>query len=493
MWMLLVAMLGHALAKAVEYHANESNRVCQMEEANNPMNVSVLLQRFMKHSPIPVMARALMERVLAPQRLNACFDRVVKGQYTRDLLFSSIFELMSLVVLKIFPSIHAAVQANKADIGVSMTAVYDKLNGLETAVPEALVQETAQELGELVTQLGGKRQALLPGYKVKMLDGNCLASTQHRLQVLRPKAAGALPGKSLVVYDPELEIVTHVFPCEDGHRQERALLWRVQECMQANDVYVQDRNFCVREHFRKTIQKGAYFVCRHHQQVAYEPLGKRRLVGKTDTGTVYEQCVKVSLDDGETLLLRCITVVLKQASRDGDQEIVILSNLPQEAADAIKIAQLYRHRWKIETVFQEVEAHLNSEIDTLGYPKAALFGFCVAVIAYNMLALIKAALRKVHGEEKIANEVSGYYIAGEINRTHEGMIIALEPSEWAVFRTMTVQMFVTTILQLACNVDLKKYKKHPRGQKIKAAPRTSSKNEPHVSTAKLLLAAASSP
>ena len=99
----------------------------------------------------------------------------------------------------------------------------------------------------------------------------------------------------------------------------------------------------------------------------------------------------------------------------------------------------------------------------------------------------------MHGEEKIANEVSGYYIAGEINRTHEGMIIALEPSEWAVFRTMTVQMFVTTILQLACNVDLKKYKKHPRGQKIKAAPRTSSKNEPHVSTAKLLLAAASSP
>jgi hypothetical protein len=84
-------------------------------------------------------------------------------------------------------------------------------------------------------------------------------------------------------------------------------------------------------------------------------------------------------------------------------------------------------RWEIETVFQEVEAHLNSEIDTLGYPKAALFSFCVAVIAYNMLALIKAALRKVHGEKKITNEVSGYYIAGEINRTHEGMIIALEP------------------------------------------------------------------
>ncbi len=63
------------------------------------------------------------------------------------------------------------------------------------------------------------------------------------------------------------------------------------------------------------------------------------------------------------------------------------------------------------------------------YPQAALFGFCVALIAYNVLAVIKAALRHVHGEEKIKNEVSGYYIAGEISRTYEGMSIAIEKGE----------------------------------------------------------------
>jgi hypothetical protein len=70
-----------------------------------------------------------------------------------------------------------------------------------------------------------------------------------------------------------------------------------------------------------------------------------------------------------------------------------------------------------------LEAHLHSEINSLGYPKAALFGFCVALVAYNVLAVVKAALRSVHGEEKIANEVSGYYLAGHPGRTYDGMMI----------------------------------------------------------------------
>ena len=121
-----------------------------------------------------------------------------------------------------------------------------------------------------------------------------------------------------------------------------------------------------------------------------------------------------------------------------------------------------------------------------GYPQAALFGFCVALIAYNVLAVVKAALRRVHGEEKIRNDVSGYYLAGEISRTHEGMTVVVDAEEWAVFQAMTQQVFVATLVQLAHNVQLEKYKKHRRGPKKKAPPRTLSKNEPHVSTARLL-------
>ena len=101
------------------------------------------------------------------------------------------------------------------------------------------------------------------------------------------------------------------------------------------------------------------------------------------------------------------------------------------------IAELYRRRWTIETAFQELEATLNGEINTLGYPKAALFAFCVALVSYNVLSTVKAALRSVHGEEVVAEEVSGYYLADEIRMTHRGMMIAIPEDEWVVFHDLT--------------------------------------------------------
>ena len=73
----------------------------------------------------------------------------------------------------------------------------------------------------------------------------------------------------------------------------------------------------------------------------------------------------------KVLLLRRVTVVLDKSTRDGDTEIHVLTNLPR-VEDAPVIAELYRKRWTIETAFQELEETLQSEINTLGYPKAAL-------------------------------------------------------------------------------------------------------------------------
>jgi hypothetical protein len=41
-------------------------------------------------------------------QLNAWFERVAQGQYTRHLLFSTLFDLMMQVVTRQQPSIHAA-------------------------------------------------------------------------------------------------------------------------------------------------------------------------------------------------------------------------------------------------------------------------------------------------------------------------------------------------------------------------------------------------
>jgi hypothetical protein len=450
------------------------------------MALSEIMQRFQKNAPIPVMARALLERVLTGDRLDDCFDRVTEKQYTRTLLFSSVFDVMALVVTNVFPSVNSVYKDRKADIGVSITSVYNKLNGLETAVSAALVKDTADELSEIVEELNATCKPLLPGYRVKMLDGNCIEATEHRLEVLRETAAGALPGKSLVVYDPSLEMAIDVIPCEDGHAQERSLFDEVIKLVDSNDVFVMDRNFCVRQFLFDIEDRDAYFIVRHHANFNFEVTGEELTFGAIETGLVKEQDIIVTDNEKKKRKWRRVTVHLLKKTRDGDNTITILTNLPKSAATAEQIANLYRKRWTIETMFQELESHLHSEINTLGYPRAALFGFCVALVAYNVLAVVKAAMRSVHDEETI-DEVSGYYLAGELERTSAGMEVAILPEEWAIFQTMTLSVFVEELLQLAKNIQLEKYKKNRRGPKKQKLTRKSSKKEPHVSTARLLV------
>ena len=447
---------------------------------------SKVLQRFMEKSPVPVIVQVLLERVLSPEKLNAWFERTAVEQYTRELLFSTVFELMNLVVFKTFPSVNAAYQENGEQIGVSIASVYNKLNGIEAGSSAALVRDTASEKAEIIEALGAVRESWLLGYRIKVLDGNCIEATEHRLEVLRKTKAGALPGKSLVVYDPALEMAIDVFPCEDGHAQERALLGQVLATVEPGDVWIKDRNFCVRDFLCGIEDAKAYFISRQHQGLSWEAVSPQQYAGQTETGKLYEQWVRVVDAEGKARKYRRIRVSLKTATRDGETEIFILTNLPKSAASAKLIAELYRKRWSIETMFQELEAHLHSEINTLGYPRAALFGFCVALVAYNALAVVKAALRNVHGDETIDNELSGYYLAGSIARTYDGMMIAVPSEDWTVFHPMPLTQLAEVLTQLAANVKLSKFRKHRRGPKKPRPTRDKHPGQPHVSTAKLL-------
>ena len=125
----------------------------------------------------------------------------------------------------------------------------------------------------------------------------------------------------------------------------------------------------------------------------------------------------------ETLSPR-ITVKLNTPTRNGDAEIHLLTNLPASRVSGLKVAALYRKRWTLEQAFYELTMYLRCELNTLGYPKAALFAFAVAVCSYNLLAAVKGALRGVHGEEKTETEVSNFFLTIEVKNVHAGMMMA---------------------------------------------------------------------
>jgi hypothetical protein len=451
-----------------------------------------MVQRFVQGSALPVMVRATIENALSPEAVDSLFAKVAKRQYTRELLFSDVVTLMSSVVCGTRQSMHDAYQDLKERLHVSAASVYNKLNGLEPEVSAALVRHTSERLQPVIATMEGQLAPLLPGYRLKILDGNHLAATDRRLKVLKRSKAGPLPGQCLVVLDPELMQAIDVIPCEDGHAQERSLTDEILALVQKGDAWLDDRNFCTTRLLFGIDDRQACFITRQHgNALRWEELGRRRQRGRISSGTIFEEKVRLTdPDDAErTLVVRRVTVVLDKPTRDGEQEIHILTNLPVGDAAAQKVGELYGERWTVETMFQELEAVLCSEIAALGYPRAALFAFCVALVAYNVLSAVKAALRAHYGAERIETEVSNYYMAWELRATYQGMCIAIPESEWTSFQTMTPTQLGSTLIDMAAALRLSRYQRHPRGPKKPVPPRTRFRNHSHVSTARLLAAA----
>lgn len=445
-------------------------------------------EAFVEKSPVSVMVRGVLERAFEPNRLEALFEKTAAKGYTRDLLFSTLVRLMNEVVLGVSPSVHAAYQDAEEPVGVSVTAVYDKLAGLEPEVSAALVCDSARQLAPVIGYLGGEAPPLLPGYRVLILDGNHLSGSEHRIQELRRMRAAALPGQALVVLDPTWMLIVDVLPWEDAHAQERSLLEQIASRVQPRDLWIDDRNFCTTK-FLFGIQRrqGCFLVRQHASTLHGELLGQRRSRGRVPTGRVYEQKVRLHHPQtGESFRARRITVELDQPTREGEKVIHLLTNLPVAAASAKRVAELYRKRWTIEKVFQDLAVALTCEIHTLGYPKAALFGFCLALVAYNAVSLVQAALRSVHGAAKVETEVSWYHLCRHLSKVYTGMMIALPASQWDVFRRLEVPAFATLLRELATRIDLRRFRKHPRGPKKPPPKKISGVKISHVATARVL-------
>lgn len=181
------------------------------------MILGEVFERFVGESPFSVMLRVLLEQSLPAQEIDELFEQQAQRQYPRELLFSTVVNLMSLVVCGILPSVNAAYQAKAKGIGVTVQAVYQKLNGLEPQIVEVLLRHVVSRVQGLIEQLGGALPPLVEGYRVKILDGNHLAATERRLKPLRSVNSAPLPGHALVILDPALQLAIDLFACEDGH------------------------------------------------------------------------------------------------------------------------------------------------------------------------------------------------------------------------------------------------------------------------------------
>jgi hypothetical protein len=448
------------------------------------MLFDVVLERYCERTPFAVMLRASLEHLFSPARLDELFERAAVGQYTRRLTFSALTALLTEVVLRVRPSVRKAYHSAAVPAGIR--SVYDKLAGVEPCTCEALVQQSARDAATVLSAWpGARRPDPIPGLRLRTVDGNFLAGTHHRLRPLRGCGAAALPGMSVVVRDDRTGLLTHALLREDAYTNERSLSGPLLAWLDADDLLLADRNYCTAELLGGVPARRAFFLVRHHKGLHLHALGPRRRAGTTGTGAVYEQRVRLGEKPGG-LVCRCVVVALNRPTRDGDTEVVLLSNVPAGRARAAVLADLYLRRWRLETSFQELTVLLRCEVNTLAYPKAALFGFALAVAAYNVFAVLQGAVASVRGRGRAEEELSLHAVVEEVSSVKRGMEAGLPEEVWERFARMSGQAFAGWLRGMAERIDWSRYKKSKRAAKKPVAVKKTQRGA-HRSTARVLL------
>src|SRR5947208_9666080 len=429
------------------------------------------------------MTRITLDWILDGTPLDVLFDEVAAGQYTRELTLTHFVQVMLDVASGYRPSPRAAFLRRELAHVASLSAFYRKLNRMELAIPEAVVRRTAARARQLIAASGGLLPEPIEGYAARILDGNVLAGAEHRIAPLRTTASAGLPGMSLAVYEPASGLILDLILEEDAHCQERALVDRVE--VQPGQLWVMDRNFCVRSLVFRIARREASFLVRWHRStLPFVPAGRLRPRGRCATGEIFEQPIDVSDGEGGVHRLRRIVLKLDEPTRDGETEIVLVTNLPA-VVTAPQCCEAYRGRWRIEGHYQALTDLLHCEVPGLGYPRAALFAFSMSAVAGNALAILKGNLREAHSVE-VAMQVSDFALVDEVAEVYPGMMMAVPPARWPDLTRSRATTVARLLNELAERVAVHRMFRDRRGPKKPRPKRSSGKRNPHVSNKKLL-------
>lgn len=279
---------------------------------------------------------------------------------------------------------------------------------------------------------------------------------------------------------------------EDAHAQERSLTAALLAMVAPGQLWVADRNFSTTRLFEGFADQGAVFIVRKHRRSpTVVEAGPVRRAGRTATGTVDEQPVTLTCSDGRTLRLRQVRVHLAAPTQDGDTTLVLLTNVPATRLTARAIAEHYRGRWTIEGMFGELEAALAGELRTLGQPKAALFAFGLAVLAFNVLQVVRRAVEATHTIDGDVPAVSSYHVAVEIRATYQGFAIATDDTDWAPWDALNNVRFAAVLRKIATGLDIATVRKSRRAPKVPMPKGYVARSvaQRHHSTARLMAAA----
>jgi len=330
--------------------------------------------------------------------------------YEKILTFPTLVYLVADALLKHEGSARQSFErASEVEmLPTSVVAAYGKLRRLPIELSQAFLSECTQRLAAAVpVSTESRLPPSLDGFEVVIFDGKTIKHLAKRLKPLRGMAGGAVGGKAVVAMSLNSGLVLALRAHPDGHANEVRLVPdlvpEVRRLVAGKRLWLGDRAYSYPELLNTLAGEEDHFVIRLRGDITFTPDKDSRVRrGRDSQGRrVVEQWGQLGrLTGRHHIYVRRITL-----DRGKEQPIVLVTNLiDANRYPAGDLLDLYRSRWGIERVFQQVTEVFNLKHLIGSTPEASVFQFSFCLLLYNTLQVVRATLALI--EQRAAETIS---------------------------------------------------------------------------------------
>jgi hypothetical protein len=384
-------------------------------------------RELMRRSPLAACVLEMSDHVFDDARLDAIYDEHRGRCYEDVLRFPAFVRLIRDALVRHAGSGHKLfVELERNQINpIDESNFYRKLSRTPVEVSRALLRECSMRLTELMPS--SRDVCVLPacfdGFEVIAGDGKKIKNAAKRLKPTRGYSGKLLGAKALVAMHVRSGLAIAMSDSLDGEANDVPLVPALMEQLRDREVIVDrrpilsiwDRQFGDTGTLRLLGQRaGDAFVVRLRNGLNFAVESSRETRDAQGRRVIDE--IGVLGTGRQAMRVRRITLVRNGEDEDEDEDDVqLVTNLTdQEQFSAHDLLALYRKRWNIESVFQQVTETFALDHLIGCAPQAILLQFALCLLMYNLVQVIKAYVAE--DGRVLAGVISTFYLFDDVRQ-----------------------------------------------------------------------------
>lgn len=369
--------------------------------------------------PLAEAALRVWSWISNPPFLNGLYQRYRGRSYENVLSFPVMVYLIADALLHYRGSGRRAFTEaqRQGTLETSITAAFGKLRRLPIPLSMGFLADCTVRLMELFPEAVAAVDlpASLAGWEPILLDGKAIKKVAKRLKPLQGTKGGVLGGRALVALRLRMGLAVAMHAHPDGQVNEVRfvpdLLPRLRQLVPGPRLFVGDRQFCLLPHLGQYLEAGDHFLIRYSKNVSFvrDPHRPVRSGRDAEGRAIQEEWGWLgSPNHRQRRYVRRVTL-----ERPNDEAIVVVTDLlDADAYPAGDLLLLYRQRWGIERVFQQVTEVFGLQGLIGSSPEATVFQFAFCLVLYNLLQVVRAYVAQ--GSQQPVAEVSTEKLFGDV-------------------------------------------------------------------------------